>query len=173
MSNLKLGGIFIADTDLFQRDITKLLNSDISAVYKQLKNWPVCFRVYFREIGAEGKLRDVTTAIDELVHRKDRLIHFVRKQIHSESNNTHISWLEVWRLSGPMGIWNLQHSASNVLEAIDTTGPYFVEVHRVNGGCLSAFGIDSWGCWLAEQEVINFIESYPYITRKRRNVLFI
>jgi pyruvate, orthophosphate dikinase len=35
--NLKLGGIFIADTDLFQRDITRLLNADIEPVYKQVK----------------------------------------------------------------------------------------------------------------------------------------
>ena len=46
--------------------------------------------MYFREIGAEGELRDVTTAIDEASRRKDRLIHFMRKQIHIESNNTHI-----------------------------------------------------------------------------------
>jgi pyruvate, orthophosphate dikinase len=29
--------------------------------------------------------------IDELAGRKDRLIHFVRKQVHTESNNTHIN----------------------------------------------------------------------------------
>ena len=88
--NLKLGGIFIADTDLFQRDVTRLLNADISPVYKQVKQLARFFPVYFNEIGAEGKLRDVSTYIDELTGRKDRLIHFVRKQIHSESNNTHI-----------------------------------------------------------------------------------
>lgn len=88
--NLKLGGIFIADTDLFQRDVTKLLNADIAPVYKQVKQLARFFPVYFNEIGAEGKLRDVSTYIDELTGRQDRLIHFVRKQIHSESNNTHI-----------------------------------------------------------------------------------
>lgn len=31
-----------------------------------------------------------TAAIDEASRRKDRLIHFMRKQIHIESNNTHI-----------------------------------------------------------------------------------
>jgi pyruvate,orthophosphate dikinase len=88
--NLKLGGIFISDTDLFQRDITRLLNCDIGSVYREIKQLARIFPVYFREIGAEGELRDVTTAIDEASRRKDRLIHFMRKQIHIESNNTHI-----------------------------------------------------------------------------------
>lgn len=89
--NLKLGGIFISDTDLFQRDITKLLNANIKPVYREIKQLARIFPVYFRDIGAEGRLRDVTTAVDELSMRKDRLIHFLRKQIHTESNNTHIA----------------------------------------------------------------------------------
>ncbi|WKY49166.1 PEP/pyruvate-binding domain-containing protein [Eubacteriaceae bacterium ES3] len=88
--NLKLGGIFISDTDLFQRDVTKLLNVNIEPVYRDIKQLARIFPVYFREIGAEGELRDATTEIDELSRRKDRLIHFLRKQIHIESNNTHI-----------------------------------------------------------------------------------
>ena len=89
--NLKLGGIFISDTDLFQRDVTKLLNADIGPVYREIKQLARIFPVYFRDIGAEGRLRDVTTAIDEASLRKDRLIHFLRKQVHTESNNTHIA----------------------------------------------------------------------------------
>ena len=88
--NLKLGGIFISDTDLFQREVTKLLNSDISPVYREMKQLARIFPVYFREIGAEGKLREVTTSVDEISRRQDRLIHFLRKQVHTESNNTHI-----------------------------------------------------------------------------------
>jgi pyruvate,orthophosphate dikinase len=88
--NLKLGGIFISDTDLFQRDVTKLLNADIAPVYREIKQLAKIFPIYFRDIGAEGKLRDYSTAVDELSMRKDRLIHFMRKQIHTESNNTHI-----------------------------------------------------------------------------------
>ncbi len=89
--NLKLGGIFISDTDLFQREVTKLLNADISPVYREMKQLARIFPVYFREIGAEGKLRELTTAVDEISRRHDRLIHFLRKQIHTESNNTHIA----------------------------------------------------------------------------------
>jgi pyruvate, orthophosphate dikinase len=88
--NLKLGGVFISDTDLFQRDVTALLNSDIGRVYYLVKQLMALFPVYFNEIGAEGELRDISTVIDELSQRSDRLIHFLRKQVHAESNNLHI-----------------------------------------------------------------------------------
>ncbi len=88
--NLKLKGIFISDTDLFQRDVTKLLNSQIAPTYREIKQLSKIFPIYFTDIGAEGKLREYSTAVDELELRKDRLIHFLRKQIHTESNNTHI-----------------------------------------------------------------------------------
>lgn len=89
--NLKLKGIFIFDTDLFQRDVTALLNSDFLPYFRKVKQLCRIFPVYFNEIGAEGELRDITTAIDELTHRQDRLIYFLRKQVHIESNNTHIA----------------------------------------------------------------------------------
>jgi pyruvate, orthophosphate dikinase len=88
--SLRMGGIFIFDTDLFQRDITKLLNSDISPLYKQIKQLTRLFPVYFNEIGAEGELREVTTMMDEISGRQDKLIHFLRKQVHIEGNNSHI-----------------------------------------------------------------------------------
>ncbi len=88
--NLRVGGVFISDTDLFQSDVTKLLNSDVSYYYHIVRQIAVLFPVYFNEIGAEGELRKVSTAIDEISFRNDRLIHFLRKQIHAESNNTHI-----------------------------------------------------------------------------------
>ena len=88
--HLRLGGVFISDTDLFQRDITALLNADIKPIFKHIKQLARLFPVYFNEIGAEGELREVTTVMDELSHRNDRLIHFLRKQVHTESNNTHI-----------------------------------------------------------------------------------
>lgn len=88
--NLKLSGVFIADTDLFQRDVTALLNADIAPVYFLVKQLAVLFPVYFNEIGAEGELRDISTVIDELSQRHDVLIHFLRKQVHAESNNMHL-----------------------------------------------------------------------------------
>lgn len=92
--NLRVGGVYISDTDLFQHDITKFLNSDITSSYHIARQVAVLFPVYFKEIGAEGELRSVSTAIDELFHRNDRLIHFLRKQIHAESNNTNIDLVD-------------------------------------------------------------------------------
>jgi len=131
--NLKLGGIFISDTDLFQRDVTKLLNSDIAPVYKQMKQLARIFPVYFREIGAEGKLREVTTAVDELSRRKDRLIHFLRKQIHTESNNTHIELtskiVQYWYDGNVQPL--LRIVPEDVIEQLDTNSEWYVDVHDI------------------------------------------
>jgi len=83
---LKIGGVFIADTDLFQKDISRLLNSGIAPVYHQVKHLLKLFPVYFNDIGAEGELRDVSSHLDEIRGRKDPLSHFLRKQCHVESN---------------------------------------------------------------------------------------
>jgi pyruvate,orthophosphate dikinase len=83
---LTLGGVFVADTDLFQKDVSRLLNSGIGPVYHLAKQLLALFPVYFDEIGAEGELRDVSSRIDEITGRKDPLLHFLRKQCHVESN---------------------------------------------------------------------------------------
>ena len=84
---LRLGGVYIADTDLFQRDITRFLNADISPIYFVAKQLLRTFPVYFNEVGAEGELRSVSTRIDEACSRRDSLMHFLRKQIHAEASN--------------------------------------------------------------------------------------
>lgn len=83
---LYFGGVHIKDTDFFQRDVTKLLNSDISHLFYLLKPILLKLPVYFNEINAEGQLRTVSTEVDEIYRRKDPLIHFIRKQIHVESS---------------------------------------------------------------------------------------
>lgn len=98
---LRLGGAFIADTDLFQKDITALLNADLRPVYSVIKQLLRSFPVYFNEIGAEGELRSVSTEIDEICGRKDTLMHFLRKQVHAESSSRLIGFaravLEYWK----------------------------------------------------------------------------
>ena len=98
---LRLGGVFVADTDLFQRDVTRLLNSDIKPVYFVIKQLLRTFPVYFNEVGAEGELRSVSTEIDEIMGRRDTLMHFLRKQVHAESSNRLVEFsaavLEYWR----------------------------------------------------------------------------
>ncbi|MDM8537468.1 PEP/pyruvate-binding domain-containing protein, partial [Desulfobacterales bacterium HSG17] len=92
--NISLSGVFIKDTDLFPRDITRLLNSDIWPVYNLVKQLAKLFPVYFNDIGAEGALRDISTQIDEITNRKDLLIHFLRKQTHVESSNRVTGFME-------------------------------------------------------------------------------
>jgi pyruvate,orthophosphate dikinase len=131
--NLKLGGIFINDTDLFQRDITRILNSNIAPYFKKVKQLTRIFPVFFNEIGAEGEIRTVTTTMDELTKRQDRLVHFLRKQVHTESNNTLIDLAR--------RIFNFWYDGDleklipglpqDVIESIDPDGAYFAPVHRI------------------------------------------
>lgn len=131
--NLKLGGIFISDTDLFQREVTKLLNSDIAPVYREMKQLARIFPVYFREIGAEGKLRDATTAVDEISRRQDQLIHFLRKQVHTESNNTHIALtrqiIRYWfdGCSAPLA----EMIPEEIYRQLDTQSEWYAGIHKI------------------------------------------
>ena len=136
--NLRLGGIFIFDTDLFQRDVTKLLNSEISPIYKQIKQLARIFPVYFNEIGAEGELRDVTTIIDEVSQRNDQLIHFLRKQIHTEGNNSHIQiTLDIIKFWNDLNVKRLQPQVPKIVyDSIEIKGKWVLGVHKlINEAC--------------------------------------
>jgi len=91
--HLKLTGTCVKDTDLFQRDITELLNQPIEPIYNLTKQFTKLMPVFFNEIGAEGELRDVSTELDETYRRKDVLIHFLRKQSHVESSNLIVDFI--------------------------------------------------------------------------------
>lgn len=131
--NLKLGGIFLSDTDLFQREITKVLNSNISPYYKKVKQLTRIFPVYFNEIGAEGEIRNVTTNMDEISGRQDKLVHFLRKQVHTESNNTLIALtLDVFKFWSDGNLDPLKPILpKNVFEEIDKESTWFVHVHNL------------------------------------------
>lgn len=92
--HLEAGGVFIADTDLFQKDVSRLLAADIGPVYHQVRSLLRRLPVYFSDIGAEGRLRDVSTRIDEIRARRDPICHFLRKQCHVESNPQLMSLVE-------------------------------------------------------------------------------
>lgn len=85
--NLKLYGVSIRDTDLFQKEITSFLNSNIKPVYNLAKQFCKILPIYFNEIGAEGTIRDLSTEVDELFKRQDTLMHFLRKFIHIENSS--------------------------------------------------------------------------------------
>ncbi|MBT8359577.1 MAG: phosphoenolpyruvate synthase, partial [Deltaproteobacteria bacterium] len=91
--HIKLSGTCVKDTDLFQRDITELLNHSIEPVYNLAKQFAKLMPVFFNEIGAEGELRDISTELDEIHRRKDVLIHFLRKQSHVESSNLIVDFI--------------------------------------------------------------------------------
>lgn len=131
--NLKLAGTCIRDTDLFQKDVSRLLNCDIKPAYNLVKQLTKVLPVYFNEIGAEGLLRDVSTELDEISHRKDTLIHFLRKQSHVESNNRIVDFIEAilrfWFNRQKEGL--VPFLPPELLEQVPTHGPCVDHVHRL------------------------------------------
>ncbi|MEI6610699.1 MAG: hypothetical protein WCO53_13260, partial [Deltaproteobacteria bacterium] len=129
--NLRIGGIFVRDTDLIQKDISALLNAEIAPAYNLVKQLLRVFPVYFTEIGAEGELRDVSTNVDELSHRNDKLVYFLRKQSHVESNSMLVVFVEdifqYW-FSGKKESLR-KHLPSEVYEQVMDSGEYFDDMH--------------------------------------------
>ncbi len=117
---LRLGGVYIADTDLFQRDVTRFLNANIRPIYFVAKQLLRALPVYFREVGAEGELRAVSTQLDEICERHDTLMHFLRKQVHAESSNRLVPFsrevLRYWVTLDPSGLE--PYVSANTLDAI-------------------------------------------------------
>ncbi len=105
---LRLGGVYIADTDLFQREVTRFLNADIRPIYFVAKQLLRAFPIYFNDVGAEGELRAVSTELDEICGRRDTLMHFLRKQSHAESSNRLVDFsrevLTYWVTLDPAGL---------------------------------------------------------------------
>jgi len=91
--NLKLGGVFLKDTDVFQKDITRLLNSDYGDVFYLITSLAAVFPAYYHNIGATGVIRSFTERIDTN-HQMNDLIHFIRKQVHVESSNRTVTLIQ-------------------------------------------------------------------------------
>ncbi len=131
--HISLCGVFIKDTDLFPRDITRFLNSGVEPVYNIAKQLARLFPVYFNDIGAEGRLRDISTQLDEINHRKDVLLHFLRKQCHVESSNRIINFMEsvlhYWQTREIDSL--LTYLPPNIFSQIKPQGPYIDGVHAV------------------------------------------
>ncbi len=139
---LKLGGIFIADTDLFQRDVTRFLNADIRPIYFVAKQLLRTLPVYFNEVGAEGELRAVSTQIDEICGRRDTLMHFLRKQVHAESSNRMVAFsreaLRYWLTLDPAGLEPFL--SANTLGAIRGEDTWARGPHEVLAALAAAAG---------------------------------
>jgi len=141
--NLKLTGTCIRDTDLFQKEVTLLLNSKIGIVYNLVKQFAKLLPVYYNDIGAEGLLREVSTELDEISQRQDHLVHFLRKQCHVESNNRIMDFMRAvfafWRTADKAQIAEL--IPAEVLAQIDPTGPYVESVHSITKALFAKQGI--------------------------------
>jgi pyruvate,orthophosphate dikinase len=129
--NLHLSGTCIKDTDLFQRDITELLNHPIEPIYNLAKQFTKLLPVFFNEIGAEGELREVSTKLDEAHRRKDILIHFLRKQSHVESSNLIVDFIEAiitfWRTRDKEALGHFL--PDEILYQIHEKGPFIDDLH--------------------------------------------
>ena len=131
--NLREGGVLIHDNDLFQRDISQLLNSDIKPNYILIKQLLNLFPVYFDTIGAEGRIREISTDIDKLSYSEDKLIHFLRKQVHTESNNTQIELIKrifrFWYDKNYKPL--LEYLPQDVQRELSPSGKWFVQAHNI------------------------------------------
>jgi pyruvate,orthophosphate dikinase len=166
--NIKLSGTCVKDTDLFQRDVTELLNHPIVPIYNLAKQFTKLMPVFFNEIGAEGELRDVSTELDELHKRHDVLIHFLRKQSHVESSNLIVDFIK-----GIFVFWitlDKEHLRpflpDEILSQVATEGPFIDELHVLTRRIQQRLDINSmdavldWpkdvrNAWLAQQEDIS------------------
>ncbi|TDI17412.1 MAG: hypothetical protein E2P05_02295 [Acidobacteria bacterium] len=150
--HLKMGGVFIADTDLFQKDISRFLGSDIGPVYHQAKHLLKLFPVYFSDIGAEGELREISTRIDEIGKLKDPLCHFLRKLCHVESNSQLVSYIEAiahfWATGDRKPL--RAYIPPNRYNSLDISSEFYKPLHRImsslggsEGGIEEAFTLGS------------------------------
>lgn len=172
--NLSLGGIFIRDTDLFQKDVSKLLNAPIRPVYNLVKQLTKLFPVYFNQIGAEGQLRAVSTDVDEITSRNDRLIHFLRKQSHVESNNIVVTFMqgiiEYWRTLDKTFLEGL--IPAEVYWTIPESGPLVDDIHKIFSFIFEKRAINHVQDLLdlsetETRDAINQVEDVPETERRR------
>ena len=130
---LRLGGVYIADTDLFQRDVTRFLNADIRSIYFVAKQLLRAFPVYFNDVGAEGELRSVSTEVDEITGRQDTLMHFLRKQSHAEPSNRLVAFcravMRYWMTLDTSGLE--PYLSANTLRAVGRERAWAEGPHRI------------------------------------------
>ncbi|MDH3348008.1 MAG: PEP-utilizing enzyme [Desulfobulbaceae bacterium] len=162
--NLKLSGTCVKDTDLFQRDITQLLNHPIEPIYNLAKQFTKLMPVFFNDIGAEGELRDVSTELDELHKRHDVLIHFLRKQSHVESSNLIVDFIgAIYRFWFNRNKKELEpYLPDEVLRQVKSSGPFIDDLHLLVNRIRSDFHVEyihqvlnlnsmDWESYLAKQ----------------------
>ncbi|MEW6213603.1 MAG: PEP/pyruvate-binding domain-containing protein [Nitrospirota bacterium] len=170
--NLRLGGVHINDTDLFQKDITKLLNSDIKPVYHLVKQLARLFPVYFSEINSEGLLREVSTEIDEVTGRADPLVHFLRKQSHVESSARVADFIEeiikFWRAKDKEPLEGFL--PEDIFPQVKTSGPNVDNISIIFNSIFKDRGIHDVTelLRLSEEEINALTENIPHVPEKEK-----
>ncbi len=171
--HLSLCGVFIKDIDVFPRDITRFLNSRIGPVYNLAKQLTRLFPAFFNDIGAEGKLREISTNIDESTHRRDKLIHFLRKQSHVESSNRIVPFmraiLHFWQTRDKTSLES--YVPSLIYNEIDTRGQFIDGVNKVFSHFVEQdISIPDDLLNFSEEEIKNLVEEVadaPALDRRR------
>jgi pyruvate,orthophosphate dikinase len=140
--HLRLGGVSIPDSALFQRDVSALLATPIEPVYVQVVHLLRLLPVYFAEIGSEGRLRDVSTRLDEALQRRDPLCHFLRKQAHVECNAHLIDLIEeVARYWADGDRDSLRtYLPPGLVDSLDPASPQERGIHAVFAALAEGFG---------------------------------
>ena len=142
--NLYYYSIFISDTDLFQRDVSKILNSDIADSFNLILQLVTFLPVFFNEIGSEGELRAVSTKVDQIVQRRDAVVHFLRKQSHAESNNRLIGFskniLRYWR-DGERKVLK-QYLPQSLYDSLSEDSPFFKNANHIFSELKTKMGLD-------------------------------
>lgn len=175
--NLSLGGIYIRDTDLFQRDVSQLLHSPMRPSYNLVKQLAKLFPVYFNQIGAEGQLRAVSTEVDEQTGRDDRLVHFLRKQSHVESNNVIVFFIEAivdfWRYLDKSRLADLV--PVEIYEEISESGPLVDEMHRIFATIFNSQAVHHIEdlLELSEKEIRRLIQNVPEVSERECHRAFL
>lgn len=170
--NLKLAGTCIRDTDLFQKDISKLLNSDIAPLYNLVKQLTKLIPAFFNEIGAEGLLRDVSTDMDEIHRRRDPLVHFLRKQSHVESSNLIVEFIEeifrFWLTLDKSGL--SRFLPEEVFGQVDPESPLVQEPHRITEAIFRDHGLEGIRDLLdiPEEELARTVSGLDAVSEKER-----
>lgn len=176
--NLFLAGIYVRDTDLFQKDVSLLLHAPIAPLFNLVKQLTKLFPVYFNEVGAEGLLRAVSTDVDEITQRGDPLIHFLRKQSHVESNNLIVLFIEAifhfWHTMDKEPL--MKFVPPEVFRDVQASGPYVEEMHRIFRNILS--GKDGVHhikdlLDLSEEAVRSKIEQIPDVSVREKQRAFL
>ncbi len=171
--NINLSGTCVKDTDLFQRDITKLLNHPVEPVYNLVKQFTKLMPVFFNDIGAEGKLRDVSTELDETHVRKDKLIHFLRKQSHVESSNLIVDFIQAiitfWYSLDKQVL--ADYLPGEVLEEVAESGPFVEHQHLLTKRIIALSWVDDVGDLLSVEssKLSNFLDLQTDIPAHERN----